>query len=74
MMSIRIEDESVFIYDDAQPCTGKPLEVNHKTSLRDVTPRVTYADVSCAHHLDGLETLCHAHHVVETNRQRAERT
>lgn len=45
------------------------LEVNHKD------PRVGRGyDKGCAHHLDGLETLCHPCHVIETNKQRRERS
>ena len=48
------------------------LEVNHKVPLGSVS----WFDgdrgrESCLHHLDGLETLCHDCHVVETRRQRA---
>jgi 5-methylcytosine-specific restriction endonuclease McrA len=41
-----------------------PLEVNH------IVPRkgMGYSN-GCHHHLNGLETLCRPHHVVETTRQ-----
>ncbi len=44
------------------------LEVNH------IEPRngAGYGN-GCWHHQSGLETLCHRHHVEETNRQRAAR-
>jgi 5-methylcytosine-specific restriction endonuclease McrA len=45
------------------------LEVNHKT------PRAGKGyDKGCHHHLDGLETLCHACHVRVTKQQRRERS
>jgi len=40
------------------------LEVNHK----DPRKGAGYLN-GCHHHLDGLETLCHACHVAETTRQ-----
>lgn len=41
------------------------LEVNH------IDPCLgAHKDNSCAHHLEGLEVLCHRCHVAETNRQR----
>lgn len=44
------------------------LEVNH------MDPLVGRGyDAGCVHHIDRLETLCHDCHVVETNRQAAER-
>lgn len=45
------------------------LEVNH------IVPRVGrgYGPSDCAHHLDGLETLCHDCHVQVTNAQRLAR-
>lgn len=42
------------------------LEVNHITPVLG-----RHAEAGCWHHQDGLEVLCHAHHVEETNRQRA---
>lgn len=50
-------------------CNGWPLEVNH------IEPRngAGYDGPNCAHHQSNLETLCHAHHVIETNRQASER-
>lgn len=49
-------------------CSGRPLEVNH------IEPRRGggYGN-GCHHHLDNLETLCHAHHVVITNEQMGRR-
>jgi hypothetical protein len=47
--------------------TSSP-EVNHKDPL---VGRGYHQ--GCHHHLDGLETLCHPCHVVETTRQRRER-
>jgi hypothetical protein len=44
------------------------LEVNHRTPLVGTG----YSD-GCVHHQDGLETLCHACHVIETTRQRRAR-
>ncbi len=49
------------------------LEVNHIRPLGSVK----WFDgnrgrASCLHHLDGLETLCHQHHVEVTRRQRSE--
>lgn len=51
-----------------ESCAGY-LEVNH------IDPRngAGYGP-GCHHHLDNLETLCHAHHVVETNKQRKARS
>ncbi|UBV14847.1 HNH endonuclease [Mycolicibacterium fortuitum] len=44
------------------------LEVNH------ITPREGQGyGWGCAHHLDGLETLCRHHHQIETNKQAARR-
>lgn len=40
------------------------LEVNHRTPVLG-----RHAEAGCHHHLDGLETLCHDHHVDETCRQ-----
>ncbi len=42
------------------------LEVNHITPLGDGS----HSKMSCRHHLDGLETLCHNHHVEVTAQQR----
>lgn len=45
--------------------TARQLEVNH------VKPRNGEGyGPGCHHHLDNLETLCHPHHVAETNHQR----
>lgn len=45
------------------------LEVNH------ITPLVGAGyGVSCAHHADNLDVLCHEHHLLETSRQRKERS
>lgn len=64
---------------DGPPVIGMPawrrsdwsewgLEVNH------TTPREGRGyGWGCAHHLDGLETLCKAHHRIVTNEQAAER-
>lgn len=43
---------------------GFSLEVNH---MEPILGR--HAEKGCHHHLDGLETLCHACHVTETARQ-----
>ena len=53
--------------------SNNDLEVNHVVPLASLE----WFDgnrgrESCAHHLDGLETLCHDCHVVETRRQRAD--
>lgn len=48
---------------DAHRLAG--LEVNHKTPCLG-----QHKLNSCAHHLDGLETLCHSCHLEETGRQR----
>lgn len=43
----------------------KELEVNH------ITPRNGAGyETSCAHHQDGLEVLCHQHHLIVTAQQR----
>lgn len=42
------------------------LEVHH---IRAIHGR--HAEAGCHHHLDGLVTLCHPHHLVDTERQRA---
>lgn len=49
---------------DAQRRAG--LEVNHKVPCLGA-----HKESSCAHHVDGLEVLCHPCHVRETARQRA---
>ncbi len=46
-----------------------PLEVNHRTPCRG-----QHSALSCAHHLDGLETLCRPCHAAETARQFQTRT
>ena len=47
---------------------GSSLEVNH------IVPRNGRGmNAGCIHHLVNLETLCHAHHLVETRRQAVER-
>lgn len=43
---------------------GCALEVNHKVPILG-----RHGQFGCHHHLDGLETLCHACHVAETARQ-----
>jgi hypothetical protein len=49
--------------------TGSRIEVNH------ITPRWGDRDqVSCIHHLDGLETLCRECHTVATREQYRSRT
>jgi hypothetical protein len=49
-------------------CSADAEEVNH------IDPRYGRGyHQGCHNHLDRLESLCHVHHVVETNRQRAER-
>ncbi len=48
------------------------LEVNHIVALADQGHSGNYG-WSCRNHLDGLVTLCHACHVIETARQRKER-
>lgn len=45
---------------------ARSLEVNHKTPILG-----RHGEQGCHHHQDELEVLCHRHHVVETNRQRA---
>lgn len=40
------------------------LEVNH---IEPILGR--HGQNGCHHHLEGIETLCHACHVTETNRQ-----
>ena len=48
------------------------LEVNHKVPLASISSfDGNRGKASCVNHLDGLETLCHDHHVEETRRQRA---
>lgn len=44
------------------------LEVNHRTPILG-----RHHEFGCHHHLAGLETLCHRHHVDVTNAQRAAR-
>lgn len=54
---------------------GSPskLEVNHIVPLGYSVPgKADPYSASCLHHLSGLETLCHDHHVMTTNQQRAE--
>lgn len=45
---------------------GANLEVNHVVPRRGAGYRT-----GCAHHVDGIETLCREHHVIETKRQAA---
>jgi hypothetical protein len=45
-------------------CKNLDVEVNHKVPIKG-----KHAKNGCHHHTDGLETLCHEHHVDETNRQ-----
>jgi hypothetical protein len=40
------------------------LEVNHVVPILG-----RHAEVGCHHHLDGLETLCHDHHLITTAEQ-----
>lgn len=47
-------------------CTTQSPEVNHK---RPIVGR--HNEAGCHHHQDGLEVLCHRHHVAVTNAQRA---
>jgi len=44
----------------------RSLEVNHRTPVLG-----KHAEAGCHHHLDGLETLCHRHHLEATRAQRA---
>lgn len=55
----------------AGPTTGGGLEVNHKTPLA-AQDGAGY-ETGCQHHQEGLETLCHRHHLEETARQALER-
>ena len=45
------------------------LEVNHITPLGDGS----YGKMSCRHHQDNLETVCHTCHVTITRQQRSKR-
>ncbi len=47
-----------------ETCDGA-LEVDHMVPLNGVRP-----DWGCVHHQDGLQSLCHSHHVRETKAQR----
>lgn len=69
MVSFTFEKELPVRFGPSERCTGRPLEVNHKIPRNGAG----YDGPNCAHHLDKLETLCHAHHVIETNRQAKER-
>lgn len=60
---VRPYEEAARITIDAHRRSG--LEVNHRVPCLGA-----HKAASCAHHLDGLETLCHPCHLAETARQR----
>lgn len=52
---------------------GRNLEVNHIVPLAFTRPGVKNPyGPSCAHHLDGLEVLCHGCHLEATAKQRSQ--
>lgn len=51
--------------------SDEPLEVNH---IVPANRKGRGTPTSCANHLGNLETLCHRCHLIETNRQRSERS
>ena len=59
-------------YKCVQCARQNGLEVNHKYPLgASVLGRLLGYSPSCLHHLDGLETLCHEHHLEATAAQKA---
>lgn len=76
-------NESLDAYRDFLRRRARPFEIAadiardaHRSTQLEVNHRIPclgqHKANSCAHHLDGLETLCHSCHVAETARQRRE--
>lgn len=57
---------------DQRQCIGCGADWHANLQVNHITPILgKHGKTGCWHHLDGLETLCHACHVNATNAQRA---